>query len=81
MKNTHHESLNRILKKLEVARDSNIKLSQLPEVKDTAACTIYLIISHVFQTSMGFIDAEIEMLDKSKNKRIMRSKEKPNVSR
>jgi len=81
MKNNHRESLNRILKKLEAARDSNLRLSQLPEVKDTAAATVYLIISHVFQTSMGFIDAETEMLDKSKNKRKMLLKETKNVPR
>jgi hypothetical protein len=64
----HRKSLERILKKLEAARDSNLRLSQLPEVKDTAAATIYLIVSHVFQTSMTMVDTEIEQLTKEKAK-------------
>ena len=80
MKNNHRESLNRILKKLETARDSNIQVTQIPDI-DAKAARVYFVIAHVFQVSMGFVDAEIEKLDKSKNKRKMLAKETQNVSR
>lgn len=62
----HIKSLKRLRRKLTVAMDSNMKLTELPGIKDTDAAIMHLLVANVFGSSRNFVDQEIKLCKGSK---------------
>ncbi len=61
MNTEHLKSLKRLRKKLTEAMNSNMKLTELPGIKDTDGAIMHLLVATVFGSSRNFVDQEIKL--------------------
>jgi hypothetical protein len=66
MTTNHLESLERIHARLTQAMDSNISISENPEIKGTKVALMHILIANIFGSARDFVEDEIKVLKEIK---------------